>query len=449
MLYHFLRFVILVMLRAFFGGIQIKGLEQVPRKGGLILAANHPSTFLDPLVVVAWLRRPVYFLANGGIFTSPAVKWLLRQLYMIPIYRKQDSKDASGKNQDSFAACHELLREGGCLVIFPEGSSENERRLRPVKTGTARIALGAQAGHPSDIHLVCVGINYTNPRKFLSKLWVQYDAPIEARAYSEAFQADPTQAVQQLTNAITQRLTAMIVNTANEEADRLVHDIEEIYSNQLKAELQLQAPETEQVFMIARQIAAAVHHFEATQPQRVGEMRSRLDRYMAQLAEHQISDKLVAKYPSLEQLQAGKWGDVLALVAGFPLYVYSEVHNFLPYRIPGWIAQRYVSDIVFRAPINMVAGLLTFSVFYPIYWYTFHHFFPNAGWWLGLYAVSLPLSGYYAFRYFHFWRRQREKWRFAAQVATNPPLFADLQTARAAILAGLDQAKAEYLASQV
>jgi glycerol-3-phosphate O-acyltransferase / dihydroxyacetone phosphate acyltransferase len=449
MLYHFLRFVILLMLRAFFGSIRLKGLEQVPRRGGLILAANHPSTFLDPLVVAAWLRRPVFFLANGGIFTSPLVKWLLRQLFMIPIYRKHDSAQAASKNQDSFSACYDLLRQGGCLVIFPEGSSEDERRLRPIKTGTARIALGAQAGQAQDlgIHLVCVGINYTNPRKFQSRLQVQYDLPLPTGAYAGAYAADPVQAVQALTNEIASRLSAMIVHTANDEVDDLVRDIEQVYSTQLKAEQDLQAPETEQVFMVARQIAEAVHHFEATQPERVDGLQAQLKAYLGQLKTLGATDQLVAQFAEADQLRAGKLGDWLTLLAGFPLYLYSELHNFLPYRIPGWAALRFVRDVVFRAPINLVLGLVTFCLFYPLYWWVFRQLVPTPWWAVGLYAISLPLSGYFAFVYYHFGRRKLQQWRFARQVAAQPGLLAGLRATRADILRVLAQAKAEYLAS--
>ncbi|MCU0450973.1 MAG: lysophospholipid acyltransferase family protein [Bernardetiaceae bacterium] len=444
--YHLLRFIVLFMLRAFFGRIRLKGLEQVPRTGGLILAANHPSTFLDPLVVAAWLRRPVYFLANGGVFTSPVVKWLLRQLFMIPVYRKQDSPRAANQNQGTFSACYELLEQGGALVIFPEGTSEEERRLRPLKTGTARIALGAQerGGFQLPVSIVCVGISYTNPRRFQSHLQVEFDAPIDTRTFAAAYAQDPVATVQQLTQQMTERLTAMIVHTADDPTDDLVRDIEEVYAPEVQAALGLAAPETERIFGAARAITAAVHHFKAQAPDRVAALQTQLTHYLTELKAHGLTDALVRRYPVVPELRpaGGSW---LALVAGLPIYLFSELHNLLPYRLPGWLTRRWVKDITFRAPINLVLGSLCFALFYPFYWWLFWRFWPQPVA-LAVYALAIPLSGYFAFRYYHFARRFFARRRASRQAQAQPAWWANLQQQRAALGQTLEQAQAEYQA---
>jgi glycerol-3-phosphate O-acyltransferase / dihydroxyacetone phosphate acyltransferase len=443
--YHFLRLVVLLMLRAFFGRIRLKGLEQVPRTGGLILAANHPSTFLDPLVVAAWLRRPVYFLANGGVFTSPVVKWLLRQLFMIPVYRKQDSPQAANKNQGTFSACFELLEQGGALVIFPEGTSEDERRLRPLKTGTARIALGAQERRDFQlpVHIVPVGISYTNPRRFQSHLQVEFDAPVDTRAFAGAHAQDPVAAVQQLTQQLTERLTALIVHTADDPTDDLVRDIEEVYAHEVQADLGLAAPETERIFGAARAITAAVHHFNTQAPERVAALRAQLSQYLTDLKTHRLTDALVRRYPTAPALRpsGSSW---LALAAGLPVYLFSELHNLLPYRLPGWLTRRWVKDITFRAPINLVLGSVCFAIFYAVYGWLFWRFWPQP-WALAIYVLALPLSGYFAFRYYHFARQLLARRRASRQAQTQPARWADLQSRRAAIVQTLEQAKEEYL----
>ncbi len=146
--YSLLKFVFTVTLRLFFRRFQVHGLEKLRKtKGPLILAVNHPNTFMDPLIVATLMPQRVAFIANGGIFnrlTRPIFKYF----HVIPVYRKKDSSDVplspAELNKMTFQRCYDYLKAKGTILIFPEGTSEIERRLRELKTGTARIALGAE-----------------------------------------------------------------------------------------------------------------------------------------------------------------------------------------------------------------------------------------------------------------------------------------------------------------
>lgn len=435
LLYELLRFIFLIALRAFFGRISLSGLENVPEKGALIIAANHPSTFLDPIVVAVWLRRPVYFLANGGVFTSPLVKWLFRQLFMIPIYRRQDSADAAQKNEQTFAACFELLAEGGALMIFPEGSSEDRRELRPLKTGTARIALGALAHLPpnQDVSIVCAGINYTNPRRFQSLLKLSYAPPISARSF-----ANRPDGIQALTQEMANRLRPLIVITPDKALDRLTRQIEEVYGYQLKRELALDLPHTDSVFMVAQQIAEGVATFSRTMPEKVAELQNLLTEYLACLRQYKITDRVFHTLPDKPSLGLER---VLA-VLGLPLYLYSELHNALPYRLPGWLAVRLTQETVYRAPLNLTFGIFTFGTCYPFYAKLFAEFVSPIWWHVILYLISLPASGYYAFRYYRFVGLLGQKQRAARLRRQNPETWAHLHRRREKIVTLLEAARA-------
>ncbi|WP_448519265.1 lysophospholipid acyltransferase family protein [Rhodoflexus sp.] len=431
LLYQFLRFIFLIALRAFFGRISLSGLENVPKKGALIIAANHPSTFLDPIVAAVWLRRPVYFLANGGVFTSPFVKWLFRQLFMIPIYRQQDSSEASQKNEQTFAACFELLAEGGALMIFPEGISEDRRELRPLKTGTARIALGALAHLPpdQDVQIVCAGINYTNPRRFQSLLKLGYAQPISARAF-----ADHPDGVHTLTQEMANRLRPMLVITPDKATDQLTRQIEEIYGHQLKKELALDLPHTDSVFVVAQEIADGVAFYSKENTEGFKEFRQLLTEHLTVLRQNGISARVLTAVPEQQNSEKTseviriRWQEWLAVIAGFPLYLYSELHNYIPYRLPGRLAILLTRETVYRAPINLTLGIFTFGICYPLYGWLFVNLISDLWWHLLLYLLSLPASGYYAFRYYRFARILKQKQRINRLAKRNPDLFHTLIT---------------------
>lgn len=168
MFYAILRYLMRLTTSVFFRNIVIRNPDLVPAKGPLMILSNHPSTFMDPIVVATVLDRRVFFLAKGELFSNKFTRWLFPKLNMIPVYRKQDDPAQMKKNKETFAKCFDHLDKGGSILMFPEGISITERKLKPLKTGAARIVLGAEsrADFKNGIKILCVGLNYQNPHKF-------------------------------------------------------------------------------------------------------------------------------------------------------------------------------------------------------------------------------------------------------------------------------------------
>ena len=120
-----------------------RGGENIPAKGGCVLAVNHIS-HLDPLTCAHFVYsygRIVRFLAKAEIFEVPVVGRIVRSAKQIPVYRL--TKDASA----SFTAAVAAVQTGECVIVYPEGTISREPNLWPMagKTGAARIALSCGA----------------------------------------------------------------------------------------------------------------------------------------------------------------------------------------------------------------------------------------------------------------------------------------------------------------
>ena len=116
-----------------------RGAENIPATGGIIVAANHVSE-MDPLVVghfLVNLGRAPRFLAKSELFRKPPMKWIVEGAKQIPVNRK--ATDASA----AVAPAIEALKQGECVLIYPEGSATRDPNLWPMKakTGVARVAL--------------------------------------------------------------------------------------------------------------------------------------------------------------------------------------------------------------------------------------------------------------------------------------------------------------------
>lgn len=121
----------------------IEGIENIPRKGGALLAFNHIS-YLDPLAsayTVDKAKRVPRFLAKSELFHDKRIAWVLRGAKQIEVQRGTATAPMALDN--AFAA----LARDEIVVVFPEGTISEDPDLKPLppKTGAARLALGSDA----------------------------------------------------------------------------------------------------------------------------------------------------------------------------------------------------------------------------------------------------------------------------------------------------------------
>ena len=120
--------------------IRIEGLENLPKKGPAIIAANHLS-FLDSFFIpLAVPRRKVTYLAKADYFKSWKTAWFFNMVGQIPTER-----EGGQKSQQSLDIATEVLEQGNLLGIYPEGTRSPDGYLHRGRTGVARLALKAGA----------------------------------------------------------------------------------------------------------------------------------------------------------------------------------------------------------------------------------------------------------------------------------------------------------------
>jgi 1-acyl-sn-glycerol-3-phosphate acyltransferase len=180
----------------------------------VIIVANHFAGFADPVLMMYGLQRRPRFLAKATLWSNPVVGKLLDLLGVLPISRAVDG--ATESNVDTFAACHEALRNREVIALFPEGTTHDQASIVDIRTGTARIALGARASGAEGIVIVPVGIHYEDKAGWRSRIYAQVGDPIDLDAdlalYVEAGTAEDDsnrEAVKRLTTEIEVRLRSV------------------------------------------------------------------------------------------------------------------------------------------------------------------------------------------------------------------------------------------------
>jgi 1-acyl-sn-glycerol-3-phosphate acyltransferase len=124
--------------------LQVRGLDQVPLSGALLVVANHAS-YLDPAVLGRACPRKLHFLIKRAVYRTRGLQWFFRGMDSIPV-------TLDGADSASLRAALRLLTDGKAVGIFPEGGRALDGRLRPARIGAALLA--ARSGCP----VVPVGI---------------------------------------------------------------------------------------------------------------------------------------------------------------------------------------------------------------------------------------------------------------------------------------------------
>lgn len=186
MFYWLLKYVLLGPLLRLVFRPDVRGLENVPPAGPVILACNHLS-FSDSIFTPLMVNRRVTFVAKAEYFTGKGIKGkLMRQFFLgtgtIPV-------DRSG-GQAAQAALDTLLRvlaEGGVAGIYPEGTRSPDGRLYRGKTGVARLALesGAQV-----VPVALLNTDEIQPTGTLmpkiKRVRMRFGAPLDFSRYASA-----------------------------------------------------------------------------------------------------------------------------------------------------------------------------------------------------------------------------------------------------------------------
>lgn len=333
-----------------------RGGGRVPREGAVLVVANHPNSLLDPAAVSAVAERPVRFLAKAPLFEDAVVGWIMRACGAIPVYRRQDDPTAMDRNEDAFRAAHAALAGGHAVGIFPEGLSHSEPSLAPLKTGAARIALGAAVMRGAAFPIVPVGLVLRRKERFRSRALVVVG---DAVAWDDLRAAGPGdhEAVRELTERIEEGLRRVTVNLDRWEDAPVVECAEAIYA----AEHDLPRDRAERVRRLG-QVSEALGTLRRRDPERLGATYRAIARYAAILGLAELRPGALDRDPS--RGAALRWTlrqlGFFALLA--PLAAAGVVLFWVPYRLTAMLPDRAGAAKDVQSTWKVLGGIAVYGV---------------------------------------------------------------------------------------
>jgi glycerol-3-phosphate O-acyltransferase / dihydroxyacetone phosphate acyltransferase len=376
-------------------------MHYLPEHKPVLLISNHSNAFMDAILMTSFLPKPSYYLARGDVFKHKIARWLLNKINTYPIYRQQEGMENMSKNDETFALCNLLLRQRKTIVIYPEAICVQERRLRKLKKGTARIAFGAEElmNYTLGVEIVPVGINYTDPKKFRSEVYLKYGPPIQVSEFIELYKTNKALAINQLTAAMDKALKELLIIIPDPKQDAMVGYLEEFHRNDRKILVPAKPFDPEQDFRCSRDLVRAVSDFASNQGDELEKWRKKVETYGSEVKAAGLRDHLLQPV-HIKQMRGGLFvRDALVLLLGLPLHMAGLLFNYVPYKLTGTLAQRKVRHVEFLSSMYIGFAVLLFPLWYMMEAFLltviFHH-----GWVALVYFLLLPLSILYNIHYY-------------------------------------------------
>ncbi|PKR80234.1 hypothetical protein CW751_11275 [Brumimicrobium salinarum] len=427
MLYRILKFIIGLGIRLYYNEIRVNN-KQFLGDGTkpTIIIANHPNTLMDAWVIGMICKQPIYYMAKATLFDSKFKLKLLTSLNMIPINRRGEGITKGVDNDDSLSACYDLLSDGKTLVIFPEGTSYKEKVLRELKTGTARIALESEKRNDGqlDVQVVAVGINYSQPERFRSNIYIDIDAPKRVMNHYNLYLTDPRKAVHLLTDEFRTRLEKVLVTTETKEEEELLDEIYKVLNTRYISSDQ---KGVERQVKEMKDIKNQLDEKKLIQPWRVDEIRQKMKSINWKLEKMHIrSDFLDRKFRSLMFFRQILISLLFILVA-LPLALFGIVHNIVQYLFTDWLVPILSKDIEYYAPLAILVGIILYPISYTVFAFGFYEIFQLT--WIGMiiYVLLMPITGIFAYWFFKYLKHISYKWRYMLLMVDRKDTLKELQ----------------------
>ncbi len=427
MLYRILKFLIGLGIRIYYREIKVINQGHLQSKKPLIIIANHPNTLMDAWVIGMVCKQPIYYMAKATLFDSRFKLYLLKSLNMIPINRKGEGEIKGVNNDDSLEECYRVLEEGKTLVIFPEGTSYKERVLRKLKTGTARIALETERRNDGKLGLevVAVGLNYSQPEKFRSKILIHVDKPKKVLPYLEEYKTNEIEAARTLTDDFRISLEKVLLTVESNEDELLIDQLYKLLNS--KYEKNSKRGINQQLVQL-KDIKAKIDELKLLEPWRLNEIELRMKATQWKLEKLKIRAEMLDRNLKFWLFVRQLFTSLLFILVAFPLFIYGAIIHIVPFQLTDYIIPKLSKDIEYYAPFAVLLGIVFYPLNYAIILYVVGYLVfglsTNA---IILVLLSFPLAGLFAYWFVAYLKHISFKWRYLLLMVDRKNALKELQ----------------------
>ena len=392
-----------LIVAVFYDTVEVVGEDNLPAQGSFLLCANHFNSLADVILLQHASHRLLHPLARSGLFKKPVLRWVLRFIQAVPIYRAHDQGSDTAQNKGSFSKCYEMLNSGGGLLIFPEGISHSKPTVQEIKTGAARIALGSALGGGPTPALIPAGLTFVEKGAFRGRVLIQFGKPIDvtesvvlARNEADAMEggldaaviSPPADPVHQITEAIERGIRALTLNDSNWQDLTLIRQLERFFH--FRAGRRPSKARLAKRFRTFKRLIQQKRYLETHAPNRLQSLRRKLRWFEKLRGLYGIDDYHLDRQYSWSRAVTYGARNALVMIMLSPLALFGIITSALPFFLTRTASRRLAAGTDQFDTSEIVTGLVTFSLFWGVQlWWIFERFGVQAA---TVYGFALPIG---------------------------------------------------------
>ena len=408
-------------IRCSYRKTEVRGMEDLPKDGALIIAPNHCNTLMDALVMLRSYKGSTVFGARADLFRKAFIAKLMTFIRILPMVRQRDGLRNVLQNNSTQEIIVDTLEHNVRFCLFPEGKHRTKHSLQTLGKGVSRIAFAANEkfGNNIPVYIVPVGIEYGDYFRYRSTCLVNYGKALNATEFfaNNDFNND-AQALDALRQELSGRIGSLITyipDDENYESKWALLKMCAIYkSTKGYGDFGTSLHES---MIKNREIAEKIEKALAEAPDKTASVLERAAAFDKKRRDAGISVYSFRK-------MCPKWNVVrkfITAVLGLPYFIFSAIAS-LPMWAVSFKIRSSVKDPAFRNTVSFGVKLAMKLIVFPIYAVLA---FCLAPWWLALAILFLCLPSYY---YFHDYIEGCRRWFSDIRLLGNKKLYKEFKS---------------------
>jgi len=415
--------------RLYYRRITVVGYEKIPSNTPVIFAPNHQNALMDALALNFTAKKPIVFLGRADIFKKPFIAKTLNMLRILPIYRIRDGYESLGNNQEVFDKAVEVLKSNIPLCILPEGNHEGKKRLRSLKKGIFRIAFQAEesASFNLNLHIVPVGLDYSDYFNAGSDLMVVFGTPIKVSDYAVQYKENEQKTVNKLREILAEGMQNVMIHIPSKDYE-VTHQLSEMFEPNVWNTCNVKRHPYNRLTIKQYIIQKSTEAFTAN-PDKAIELGSLFQHYNARIEALSIKDCMFQQKPPRLLLTLSEITITLLLS---PLFIYGIVANLIPFLLTIQIASK-TKDPHFKSSIQFGIGMVLFPLYYLLVITAFCILSDEILVKI-IFGLTLPVSGVFAFYLYRYMKKLWVKIRLLNLKLSDNETYKSILNERNAII---------------
>ncbi len=352
-------------LRHSYRKVEVRGKENIPQDGAIMIAPNHCNTLMDALVILRAFNDQTVFGARADIFNKPLIARIMYFLRILPMVRQRDGLRNVLKNHETQETIVETLEHGVRFCMYPEGRHRPAHSLQTLGKGTFRAVLAANAkfGDKMPVYIIPTGIEYGDYFRFRSTSLITFGKPINVTEYVKGQNVDnEVQLIEPLRKELASRMSELIT---------FIKDDADLYRKWALTKI-LAVSEGrmygnygtslyEGMLANRKTVDSIEKAFEAD-PETMSELLEKTDEFEKKRRRKGLSIYSFSRKNSILKVI----GKILAAIIGLPYYIFSAIIS-----APMWLAYKFlqsrIRDKAFHNTIGFGVKLALGLILFPIY----------------------------------------------------------------------------------